>query len=612
MVRFVLEYTTVYGYTMFMDIDGHSEPRQMQSSARNTWETTFDDTTSGHFSYNYFFTNLDDPFGYKFYEDGERRHISVAGKKSVVYDRFDQPTENYVHSQFWDKHGNKVESLDHAYEMAPIRGSLFFFPGNHDYVKEFEELPMELYVQRQGQNGVKDIVEECYCYRLKRGLGRFELHSLKLDLSREFWNVGRVLSAEFAVLLSDVDCNGRVNSELCNIRGCKWRYLIFNSYASWLNGHKPMECGDDQRIGRASFSGPCLHVRDTPNMWVNMTREETEDARGTVCWLIGEATQKIRASIYNINDAVVTDALVRAHHRGVDVHILTSSKYNSSEWYLNEQFKKLTANSVPLTIIMHDDSDISLAALTNHTKFAIFDDYRVITGSCNWESRAFDSNSESIVCIEDLKVAEMYQCIFDSIRGRPPYSFPVNHEDSLVKVFYSRCWGQILVKEICQEIDKARANIYMAMFVLRKLRQWEGDRLWDVFDSLVNAKLRGVDVWILLEANCHLGGKYKDRIIPEDKEYHELGERAGIRTYPIKAVHNNDPCAAMHQKFVVIDGYVTITGSFNFWDRSIRSDDDFCIIRSHPVAARHQDEVKRLIHWYLPHCAHDFGLSLGR
>ena len=59
---------------------------------------------------------------------------------------------------------------------------------------------------------------------------------------------------------------------------------------------------------------------------------------------------------------------------------------------------------------------------------------QVVTGSCNWETRAFDSNSENIVVIEHNDVGRMYECIFEAIRGRPPVHMPHNHADSLIRV----------------------------------------------------------------------------------------------------------------------------------------------------------------------------------
>jgi phosphatidylserine/phosphatidylglycerophosphate/cardiolipin synthase-like enzyme len=154
------------------------------------------------------------------------------------------------------------------------------------------------------------------------------------------------------------------------------------------------------------------------------------------------------------------------------------------DWQMNREFKRLVRERIPMMGIIYDNSVSHLRALTNHTKFAVFDRQRVrfpasccsffidwrkqlfvicmsimlvhkmftvpqssffffcinsiwlqiITGSCNWETRAFDSNSEGVIVIEHSSVAEIYECIFETIRARPPVHFPHNHPDSFVKV----------------------------------------------------------------------------------------------------------------------------------------------------------------------------------
>ena len=45
---------------------------------------------------------------------------------------------------------------------------------------------------------------------------------------------------------------------------------------------------------------------------------------------------------------------------------------------MNREFKRLVKDRVTLIAVIHDNNDSSLRAVTNHTKFAIFDGWKVL------------------------------------------------------------------------------------------------------------------------------------------------------------------------------------------------------------------------------------------
>eukprot|EP00127_Corallochytrium_limacisporum_P004206 Clim_evm151s157 gene=Clim_evmTU151s157 len=137
------------------------------------------------------------------------------------------------------------------------------------------------------------------------------------------------------------------------------------------------------------------------------------------------------------------------------------------------------------------------------------------------------------------------------------------------------------------------------MFVLRPMIFWENGVESDLFRDLLAAAQRGVKVTIFLEKNTHDGGQYKTRLIPADHSHWGLNQH-GIRMVKIKTMWHSDNCAAIHEKFAVIDGYVTVTGSANWWPTSNDSDDDLVIIRDGYVAWEHEMEMDRIRQHFAP------------
>ena len=101
-----------------------------------------------------------------------------------------------------------------------------------------------------------------------------------------------------------------------------------------------------------------------------------------------------------------------------------------------------------------------------------------------------------------------------------------------------------------------------------------------IAQSLLRAHARGVQVRVLLDANSDKTNRY---VI-------DLLERAQV---PLRGDGRH---AIAHNKVMVIDGAVVITGSFNFTNSAeTRNAENFLILRSEALAQRYQQEWQ--IHW---------------
>ena len=110
-----------------------------------------------------------------------------------------------------------------------------------------------------------------------------------------------------------------------------------------------------------------------------------------------QARQTVLVQAYSFTSAPIARALVDAHQRGVEVHVILdksqrTKKYSSASFLADE--------GVPVAI---DD-----AHAVAHNKVMVIDATKVITGSFNFTTAAEKSNAENLLVIDDPALAEKY------------------------------------------------------------------------------------------------------------------------------------------------------------------------------------------------------------
>jgi phosphatidylserine/phosphatidylglycerophosphate/cardiolipin synthase-like enzyme len=149
----------------------------------------------------------------------------------------------------------------------------------------------------------------------------------------------------------------------------------------------------------------------------------------------------------------------------------------------------------------------------------------------------------------------------------PAYSETVSLSKTRITVLFSP--QDDCAREIVSAIDKAEKYVYVAMyyFTSRPIAQ-----------ALVSLKERGVDVRVCLD-----------------------GEQPGYEYSKSRYLENNDidirlvnGSGIMHNKFCIIDDYVTITGSYNWTARAdLENDENLIFIESREIARIYKAQFLR-------------------
>lgn len=206
-----------------------------------------------------------------------------------------------------------------------------------------------------------------------------------------------------------------------------------------------------------------------------------------------------------------------------------------------------------------------------HNKFCIVDENIVWTGTVNISMTGIGGFNENVVLlIKSKNLAALYKKEMDEMYKNERFhdakkeiytERPLLINNTEVDVYFSPT-SHAISEGIIPEIRNAKNYIYVSMFLISH---------YQLTQELINAKKRGVDVKLIVEAN-HAQQKYSK---------HET-----LRSYGVPVKVENWP-GKMHAKLAVIDDKNIIVGSTNWTKAGFEhNDENLLILRNIPEAAQ--------------------------
>ncbi|MCU0849234.1 MAG: phospholipase D-like domain-containing protein [Spirochaetes bacterium] len=327
----------------------------------------------------------------------------------------------------------------------------------------------------------------------------------------------------------------------------------------------------------AAFLFACTSIPAGKTGWWSVYFTRPDDPR--LCAVQGPRTALVRAidsaasslsgAFFQINSREITEALVRAKKRGVDVRIVTDGDY-----YDSPMISRLISEQIEVV------PDKRRAFM--HNKFAVIDGEAVWTGSFNATDNCSMKNDNNAIMVRSAELAAIYLDEFDEMfrarifgNRKNPGPFPwlgsryhVNIEGTDINCYFAP--EDDVERIILKRLAKARTSIHFMAFsftsnaigemMIRKYR--EGVRVAGVFEK------RGSG-----SRMC----QYRKMVLE------------GLPVRLDRNIH------AMHHKVIVIDGERVITGSYNFTRNADRkNDENILIIDNREIAAEYLKEFGRL------------------
>ncbi|MGR9051964.1 MAG: phospholipase D-like domain-containing protein [Gammaproteobacteria bacterium] len=311
----------------------------------------------------------------------------------------------------------------------------------------------------------------------------------------------------------------------------------------------------------------------------------------------------IKVSVDCIDDNDFIDHLIHAGRQGVWVQCVVD--WRKMTMTNSDTYARLKRSGIELIGVFCTTKHHLIEVEPDmHTKFIIFNDEDCILGSFNITFDRWWANWESGMTFHSKGVCRLLDNIFQSQRGGVIQRYgidPFSHFNLLYTFGrHAMSNGRIYKPHhaILAEIHRARHSIKISLFLIGDLLGDHGD---SVVNSLIQAYHRGVDVHILF--NGHLARQ--GRIGVERSMQDELNrpllpavnrlKSAGI---PVGLVYGMDdhpvPYSPIHSKYCVIDEYIVIEGSFNWYNTSVFSHDIVVVAANHDVARPYLYEFEQI------------------
>ena len=129
-----------------------------------------------------------------------------------------------------------------------------------------------------------------------------------------------------------------------------------------------------------------------------------KDSHVPIIKLYDSAEKYIHLAIYSLTKDEFTEALIKAHKRGVEVKVLID-KAQAGNQYADDE--KLESEGIE---VRRDK-----AGGLMHNKFAVIDDMIVYTGSYNHTKGGTEKHDENYIVIKDIGIAHIFETQFQKL-----------------------------------------------------------------------------------------------------------------------------------------------------------------------------------------------------
>ncbi len=269
--------------------------------------------------------------------------------------------------------------------------------------------------------------------------------------------------------------------------------------------------------------------------------------------VIDGAQQKIDLAAFQFNSQPVTDALLRAKNRGVQIRMVVDGDF--------------TMKSPDSTIDQLETVGISIVSdgtrgAYMHDKFMVIDGQYVWTGSTNFTVNDIYNNNNSSIFIRSTQLAQNYTDEFNELFAK---QFGITSPNTVANPSINLNGTQIetifeaegdLPTRLVQLINSSNSIRFMAFSLTRT----------DLMNALLARMQAGADVMGIVEAS---GRRFSKPLFCGGLD--------------IKQDGNPD---VLHSKNFIFNGQTVVIGSFNFSDSAANQNDENTLIITNPDIAQ--------------------------
>ncbi|MFN2108839.1 MAG: phospholipase D-like domain-containing protein [Anaerolineae bacterium] len=312
------------------------------------------------------------------------------------------------------------------------------------------------------------------------------------------------------------------------------------------------------------FEGADIQVLFTTPRYPDQATDHQGGIDERLAAAIDSAQTSVDVAAFDLDLPSVTDALVRAHQRGVRVRLVTDSDY---------------AESLGPTSLLQAQAPVVFdsAEPFMHDKFVIIDGEQVWAGSWNLTTNGTYRNNNNVIIADSKLLAENYTTEFEEMFVQKQFgsSSPDDTPQPQVEI------NGVQVENIFESEGDARTR----MIRLIKDAKSSLDVMAFVFtdddiaSAIVARHRAGVPVRIVVET----------RNLDTTGSDVAAFQQAGIDILP-----DGNPYM-MHHKVIIIDQAIVVTGSYNFSSNAANyNDENVLILHDAGIAGQYTAEFERV------------------
>lgn len=268
---------------------------------------------------------------------------------------------------------------------------------------------------------------------------------------------------------------------------------------------------------------------------------------------VNGVTSTLDIAAFEWNDPTLTQAVVNARRRGVQVRVVADNEHTLDDE--DSTIAQLVSAGIP---VVYDQRSAFM-----HNKFMIMDGATVWTGSMNYTLNDIFRNNNNLMMLRSRRAVETYQAEFNEMfvqsqfGPRSPAANTANYlQDGVPIMIFFGPENQVM-PAIISEVQAAQSAIRFMAFSF-------------TYDELGSAMLNRARQGVQVE------GVFEQR--GSETQFSELRPMfcAGLD------VRQDGNGFTMHHKVVIIDNTTVITGSFNFSENAVSSNDENLVVIKDP------------------------------
>lgn len=237
-------------------------------------------------------------------------------------------------------------------------------------------------------------------------LSSFDKNQLKNDYSKEKVKSSIIMHNKFAIFDKTTVFTGSMNFSRTGFSGFNSNsVLIINS----LSSAKIFEHEFEQMFNGKFHQAKTEETQNYPGEYAIYFSPQDKVITNKIIPLVKEAQNYIYIPIFVITHEELTQALINAHNRGVDVKLITDA---TNAKISRSKVKILRKAGIPVKIENY--------AGKMHSKTIIIDDNYLILGSMNFSKSGENKNDENCVIIKNSKLTKFYKGFFEYMWTKIP------------------------------------------------------------------------------------------------------------------------------------------------------------------------------------------------